>query len=307
MLPMQRTRYPPNSRPESRSPAHRGFLTFYKPNLMLVPPISPGASLVSVLDVLTGVLRPRALTDAAAVDGPMPTTLAAATTNVAPPHAHAAHLPDVSHVEDEEVVQGQEPTEKEKTLMLWLSNVSHACNHFQNQMLTMLYPAIMADLGMSYMELGVLSASRSVVNTLAQGSFGFLTPFVSRCKILGFGNLGIAIGTIMSGLAGTYPFLVVARGVAALGSSAQHPVGYSILASYFPHKRGSVIALNTSASNVGTLIATPLAGAMLLIMGWRQVFSVVAFISLIMGLVYLVFRDYGAPNRTGSSRARLGQ
>src|SRR5438034_701529 len=118
----------------------------------------------------------------------MPTTLAAATTNVPPPHAHPAHLPDVSHVEDEEVVQGP------------------------------------------------------------------------------------------------YPFLVVARGVAALRSSAPHPVGYSILASYFPHKRGSVIALNTSASNVGTLIATPLAGAMLLIMGWRQVFYVVAFISLIMGL-----------------------
>ena len=34
--------------------------------------------------------------------------------------------------------------------MLHLSNVSHACNHFQNQMLTMLYPFIMAELGMSY-------------------------------------------------------------------------------------------------------------------------------------------------------------
>ena len=42
-------------------------------------------------------------------------------------------------------------------------------------------------------------------------------------------------------------------------------------------------------------------------MGWRQVFYVVAFISLIMGVVYLIFRDYGAPNRAGSGRARLAQ
>jgi predicted MFS family arabinose efflux permease len=84
-------------------------------------------------------------------------------------------------------------------------------------------------------------------------------------------------------------------------------VGYSILASYFPQNRAAVMALNTSASNIGTLVATPLATAMLLIMGWRSIFFVVTFASLIMGLVYFFFRDYGAPNRTGSGKARLAQ
>src|SRR5206468_7657284 len=71
--------------------------------------------------------------------------------------------------------------------------------------------------------------------------------------------------------------------------------------------RASVMALNTSASNVGTLIATPLATIMLLAMGWRQIFFVVAFASIIMGVVYLMFRDYGATNRVGTGRARLAQ
>jgi predicted MFS family arabinose efflux permease len=191
--------------------------------------------------------------------------------------------------------------------MLHLSNVSHGVNHFQNQMMTMLYPYIMAELGMSYMQVGVLSAICSVLNSLCQGAYGFVTAFASRCKILGFGNFGIALGTLLSGLAGSYPMLIVARGIASIGSSAQHPVGYSILASYFPKNRGAVIALNTSVANVGTLVATPLATAMLLFMGWRAIFFVVAFASVIMGLVYFFFQDYGASNRTGSGKARLSQ
>jgi predicted MFS family arabinose efflux permease len=188
-----------------------------------------------------------------------------------------------------------------------LSNVSHGLNHFQNQMLTMLYPFIMADLGMGYTEVGILSAIRSTVTALSQGAYGFVTPLVSRCKILGFANFGIALGTFISGTALSFPALVVARCVSALGSSAQHPVGYSILTSYFPKARGAAIAINTSASNVGTLIATPLATALLLILGWRQIFFIVAFFSIIMGAVYLLFRDYGAPDRSGSAGRRLGQ
>jgi MFS family permease len=201
----------------------------------------------------------------------------------------------------------REPGPQEKRLMLHLSNVSHGVNHFQNQMMTMLWPSIMAELGMSYMQVGVLSAVCSALNSVCQGAYGFLTPFLSRCKVLGFGNIGIALGTLMSGLAGSYPMLIVARGVAALGSSAQHPVGYSILASYFPHNRGAIMAMNTSASHVGTLIATPLATALLLILGWRQIFFVVTLASVMMGLVYFFFRDYGAPSRMGSGRMRLAQ
>src|SRR5712692_8303243 len=200
-----------------------------------------------------------------------------------------------------------EPSTQEKQLMLHLSNVSHGVNHFQNQMMAMLWPSIMAALGMSYTEVGFLSAIVSVLNSICQGAYGFLTPFFSRCKLLGFGNLGIALGTLMSGLAGSFPILIVARGVASIGSSAQHPVGYSILSSYFPKSRGAVMALNTSVSNVGTLVATPLATAMLLFMGWRQIFFVVTIASVIMGLVYFFFRDYGAPSRAGSGKSRLAQ
>jgi MFS family permease len=188
--------------------------------------------------------------------------------------------------------------------MLQLTNASHAVNHFQNQMMTMLYPYIMASLGMTYTQVGTLSAIRSILGSLSQGTYGFLTPFVGRCKLLGLGNFGIALGTLLSGLAASYPMLIVARCVAAVGTSAQHPVGNSILAGYYPEKRASILALNTSISNVGTMVATPIATAMLLVMSWREVFLVVTFVSVVMGAIYFLFRDYGE-NRVEPGRARL--
>ncbi len=247
-----------------------------------------------VFDAFSSLIRPQATIASAIVAEPTATGGGAIV-------AHATMSAEPAGEEE------WEPTNREKKLMLNLSNVSHAVNHFQNQMLGMLYPYIMADLGMSYAELAVMSAVRSVFTSISQGAYGFLTPFVSRCKILGFANFGIALGTFMSGIAGTFPFLVVARCVSSVGSSAQHPVGFSILSSYFPKSRGSAIAINNSASNVGTLVATPLATAMLIVLGWRQIFFVVAFASIIMGGIYLLFRDYGAPNRAGSGGARLKQ
>jgi MFS family permease len=262
---------------------------------------------MAFLNALADVFRPRPTMQATGIaSSAADTTYAAmstagAVTGGRPPAAGA--LETGSQLTAEEY----EPSAQEKQLMLHLSNVSHGVNHFQNQMMTMLWPSIMATLGLSYTEVGVLSAIVSVLNSICQGLYGFLTPFFSRCKLLGLGNLGIALGTLMSGLAGSFPMLIVARGVASVGSSAQHPVGYSILASYFPKNRGAVMALNTSVSNIGTLVATPLATAMLLVMGWRQIFFVVSIVSIIMGLVYFFFRDYGAPSRTGSGKSRLAQ
>jgi MFS family permease len=261
---------------------------------------------MAFLNALADMFRPRSMvpaTDAASLAAE--TTSAAISTGTrqsGPPLA--AGTPETGTPMTEEA---QEPSSQEKKLLLHLSNVSHGVNHFQNQMMTMLWPYIMAELAMSYTQVGILSATCSALNSLCQGAYGFLTPFISRCKVLGSGNVGIALGTLLSGLAGSYPMLIVARGIAAIGSSAQHPVGYSILAGYFPNSRGTVMAMNTSASHVGTLIATPLATALLLVMSWRQIFFVVTLASLIMGLVFFFFRDYGAPSHVGSGRARLAQ
>jgi len=123
---------------------------------------------------------------------------------------------------------------------------------------------------------------------------------------LGIGNLVLGVGTAASGFVGSFGGLVGTRSIAAMGASAQHPVGYSLLSGYFPNTRGTIIALNSSVSNIGSLLAPLLAAAMLLVMDWRDVFKIVALFSVAMGLVYFVYRPPAAA-ATSAPRSATGK
>ena len=112
-----------------------------------------------------------------------------------------------------------------------------------------------------------------------------------------------------TGFVNSFGGIISTRGVASVGASAQHPVGYSLLAGYFPSARGKIIGLNSSISNVGSLLAPLTAGAMLVIMSWRQVFMIVAALSIAMGLVYFLFRKRvdTATSRGATSKEKLMQ
>jgi MFS family permease len=211
--------------------------------------------------------------------------------------AHAAHV--------EAPAERTEIDRFERSLVLWLTNVSHAVNHFQNQMVAALYPVIMAELGFGYLQLGTLTAIRTIFGNGSQIAYGFLTPFVRRGHLLGIANLALGVGTLFTGLVGNYASFVLARTVTSVGSSAQHPVGASLLAGQFPRNRGAVLALNSSIANLGSLLAPAAAGVLLLVLGWRQIFFVVAILSLTTGAAYFLFHERIGASHHLSRRSRL--
>ncbi|HEU0021349.1 MAG TPA: MFS transporter [Dehalococcoidia bacterium] len=200
-------------------------------------------------------------------------------------------------------------TSFERTSVFWLTNFSHAVNHFQNQMVALLYVVIMPELGFGYQELGILTAVMILMGGVTQGFYGFLTPFVPRPWLLGIGNIVLGLGTLATGWVGSYGAFLGARAVSATGGSAQHPVGSSLLVSYFPQRRGTVLSFNMSFSNIGSLLAPMAAGLLLLILDWRQIFMLVAALSIVMGAAYFLFRDrVGADQRANqTSRVKLAR
>jgi MFS family permease len=197
----------------------------------------------------------------------------------------------------------------ERTSVLWLTNFSHAVNHFQNQMVAVLYVVIMPELGFGYAELGMLTAVMSILGGTSQGFYGFATPFLPRAWLLGIGNIVLGLGTLATGWVGSFSGFLGTRAVASAGASAQHPVGSSLLVGYFPRKPGTVLALNTSISNIGSLLAPLVAAAMLLIMDWRHIFMIVASLSIAMGAAYFLFRKRvdASPELGRSRRAKLAR
>jgi MFS family permease len=175
-------------------------------------------------------------------------------------------------------------------------------------MLATLYPVIMAELGLDYFQLGTITAIRVVFGNASQIVYGFLTPFVRRSHLLGVANLVMGVGNCVTGLVGGYSGFVVARTVASVGASAQHPVGASLLAGLFPRRRGTILALNSSVANLGSLVAPALAGLLLLVLGWRQIFFIVAVLCLVVGATYFVLRDrVGVAGQPASRKARLAR
>ena len=108
---------------------------------------------MAFLNALAGALRSRSPMQTTGAASPsMETTSATVSTGAregGPPPTTGAPGNSTPTTEEE-----QEPSKHEKNLMLHLSNVSHAVNHFQNQMMTMLWPYIIAELGMSYIASG---------------------------------------------------------------------------------------------------------------------------------------------------------
>jgi MFS family permease len=126
---------------------------------------------------------------------------------------------------------------------------------------------------------------------------------VPRAWLLGIGNIVLGLGTLATGWVGSYGAFLGTRALSATGASAQHPVGSSLLVSYFPKRPGTILSFNMSFSNIGSLLAPMVAGLMLLILDWRQIFMVVAGLSIVMGAAYFLFRDrVGAAERADQTR-----
>jgi MFS family permease len=89
------------------------------------------------------------------------------------------------------------------------------------------------------------------------------------------------------------------------GSSAQHPVGASLLAGYFPKNRGTILSLNVSFAGIGGF-AAPLLGPLLVVwIGWRQTLLYMSVLSVVIGVGYL-FLGRRKPSTTtaGASSAK---
>ena len=168
---------------------------------------------------------------------------------------------------------------------------THLFNHFQSSMIGVLYPFMMKELGFGYVEIGVLTAAYNMVGNLLQAIYGLIATRVKRAVMLGLGNIVLGLSVLVTGFAPSYQFVLGARLFGGVGSSPQHPVGSSILASYYGGARGRALAAQTISGNLGTLLAPILAGVLLLFMGWRGIFYLVGIPSLIMGAACLLFRE----------------
>lgn len=199
--------------------------------------------------------------------------------------------------------------EGQKRFALSVVSVSHTLNHIEWSVTSVLYPAMMNELGFGLLQLGVLSAISNLTGQGLQVIWGFLAVFFRRTVLLGLGNVFLGLSVVVHGFLGSYPQLIAARILTSAASSPQHPIGASILSRFFPKARGWALTFHHTAGNVGSFLAPAIASFLLLYMGWRAVFIVLGFPSVLLGLFFFFIRDRaaseGLDKRPKSARAGL--
>ncbi len=149
-----------------------------------------------------------------------------------------------------------------------------------------------ANMGLSDANLGSLMSGFLIVYTLTAPVFGALGDRRSRPRLIALGVACWSFATALSGFAGSYLALFLARASVGVGEAAYVTIAPSLLADYFPaRQRGRVMAIFFCAIPVGSALGYVVGGLVDKHYGWRSAFFVAGTPGLLLAALCLLLRD----------------
>jgi MFS family permease len=141
-----------------------------------------------------------------------------------------------------------------------------------------------SNLQMSYV-LGATLAATAIGGVI----FGILSDRFGRKRILQLTILTYSIGTLLSGLAGSFWMLMIFRVLTGLGVGGEWGTGQTYIGETFPAKvRGRYCAMMQTGAPLGIALASIVGGLISPVIGWRACF----FISFLPALLVLFIRRH---------------
>ncbi len=189
--------------------------------------------------------------------------------------------------------------------VLTLVSLAHATTHMYSVFLPLTFPFIIQEFRLDYTTLGAMMGVATLVGGLLQLVFGYIPQYISRKALIGGGNFLLGMSTIWGSVAPNFAHYAAARWMAAIVTSPQHPVGYSMIANRFTRSlRGLALAVNYAGGNAGTLIVPFIAALLIGAIGWRQSMLIFGIPQILVGtLVVALIRD---PAATEQEKAETG-
>lgn len=166
--------------------------------------------------------------------------------------------------------------------------VAMAIGTFPQFTLGALGPLLVDDLGLSRAALGSLSTAFFLVATLVSSFVGHLGERLGGRRLLAMLFAVAAASLVAMAAAPSFPWLVVAVGVAGLSIAASNPSTNALIAAHLPAgRRGSVVGIKQSGVQAGSFVAGAMLPGLGLAIGWRNALLLVALVSA-AGLVATV-------------------
>jgi predicted MFS family arabinose efflux permease len=150
-------------------------------------------------------------------------------------------------------------------------------------------------------QIGLLLSVVGVVGAVCTLPFGVLTDRTKRTRLLSFTVAAWAAGTLLSGVADSYLWLLVVRALLGVSTAAAGPAIASLTGDYFPAgERGRMYGLIIGGELAGTGVGFVVSGDLASLVSWRVALSWVALPAL--ALAWAVHR-LPEPARGGQGEA----
>ena len=170
-------------------------------------------------------------------------------------------------------------------------------NYLIRMALSSLLPPIMTELSLSYTKAGLLATAFFYAYMAMQLPAGLLGDRLGRKRILLTGILLGATASLLTGLAGSFVMLFLARLLTGVSQGSLFSNDRVIIATYTPKEKMALgQGVSFSGPGLGTTLGLFLAGALGELMPWRGVFVVFALPPLLAAL--LLWRLIPEPSPT---------
>jgi len=168
-----------------------------------------------------------------------------------------------------------------------LVGIAHLSSHFFQMLLPPLYPWLMQDFGIGYMEAGFLATVFFVISSAGQAVAGFAVDRFGAYRVLLMGLFLLMLSGVMLGLTTSYAGLMATAALAGTGSAMFHPADFTILnRKVSPARLGHAFAMHGLSGNLGWAAGATFMAAVTAVAGWHVAgFCAAALVLLVLLLL----------------------
>ena len=196
---------------------------------------------------------------------------------------------------------GQAPTadtgrRQQRSFVLGSLSLGHGISHLMDQSFPLLMTEVAEAMGLGTLQKASLFAVRQVGSSVTSLGGG---PIVDRLKrrwgtILTLCMVWASLAYAFVGVSPNFVVLIVAISLVSIPGSLWHLPATAAVSQRFPDRRGFAVSMHGFGANIGNALSPVVAGALLGIVVWNQVYYIYSAPALLMALfVWWALRNVG--------------
>lgn len=180
-----------------------------------------------------------------------------------------------------------------KNLRWWILGwalLAGILNYMDRSAISIAAPELIADLGLTRTDIGLLGTVFSLTYAFSQLPAGFLVDKLGARKMYFIAIAGWSIATALMAFGTKLWHFVTFRALLGLMESPNGPASAKLTADWFPRsERGQATAIWDSGSKWGPAVAPPVLTFFLITFGWQSIFVFLGVIGIVLAVAFYMF------------------